>query len=100
MSTIPWWERVAMWLTARIGSFGVEVLSGLAFATGAETLELLPGGTWLERLAGKAVVATVGSFYYERKVDPNGFSWADVLQRMVGILVGLACWLGVLSLVR
>jgi hypothetical protein len=30
------------------------------------------------------------SFAYETKLDANGFSWSDVGQREVGILLGLA----------
>ncbi len=45
----------------------------------------------LARDTGAAVVlADVVSVFYEAVIDRNGWSWGDVGQRQVGILIGIA----------
>lgn len=36
---------------------------------------------------GLGIVCTLMSLVYERYMDANGFSWKDILQRQVGIVV-------------
>jgi hypothetical protein len=57
-------------------------------SAGGATLML--GLAWLHPPAVRWVSALAVSLAYERFIDPHGFSWADVLQRlpaMVGVEV-------------
>lgn len=78
------WEIWAKWLTDRIGGFAVEVLGGILLATVAQ---FVLGGQLTQ-----ALVCTLVSCLYEGFLDPNGWNWADVLQRSVGIALGLGFW--------
>lgn len=78
------WETWAAWLTRRIGSFGVEVLSGVLLAT---VVQFAVDG-WRTQ----ALVSGCASGFYEEFIDPNRWSWPDFLQRAVGIALGLWGW--------
>ena len=78
------WEVWAKWLTDRIGGFALEILSGVLLATATHFV--------VDGLIPQALVSVLASLLYESFLDPNGFSWADVGQRAVGIAVGLAAW--------
>ncbi len=64
-------------------SLVTELLSGILCASAAQ---VLPGLT-LQLLAATALSAT-----YEAYVDKNGWSWLDLGQRSLGIVVGLVGW--------
>lgn len=64
-------------------SLVTELLSGMLCASAAQ---LLPGVAW------QLTVATIMSVGYEGLLDRNGWSWTDVGQRSLGIVVGLLLW--------
>ena len=78
------WEVWAQWLTERLGGFALEVLSGLLLAS---VVQFLVEGLFVQYL-----VASLASGIYEGFLDPNGWSWTDVGQRTIGILLGLGAW--------
>ena len=61
-----------------------EGLSGLLTASLAQ---VVGGQPW-----GPLIAAHALSVFYEARLDPNGWSMTDVLQREVGILIGLGVW--------
>ncbi len=67
-------------------SWITELLSGLCCA--AFGVILYP-----DNLLWIGVIATALSITYERFLDQNGWSWTDVAQRQVGILLGVALWI-------
>ena len=74
----------AQWVTARLGGFALEILSGLLLAS---VVQFLVDGLFVQYL-----IASLASGLYEGFVDPNGWSWADVGQRTIGIIAGLLAW--------
>jgi hypothetical protein len=69
-------------------SWLVELLSGLVTVSVAIFAAFLCRYLW-----GLALVATILSLFYEKYIDGNGFDWDDVLERQIGILVGVVlCW--------
>ncbi len=68
-------------------SWVVELLGGAAITGFAYLL------SWMASLdlplLAAGLAATAASVVYELSIDSNGWSWADVGQRQVGILVGL-----------
>lgn len=84
----PFWYR---WPASR--SWLVELGGGLVAAALAQ-LPYLLGVAWYSDLLA-FVVATALSLIYERWIDRNGFSWADVGQRSPWIAIGLvlAAWI-------
>jgi len=78
------WEVWAQWLTERLGGFALELLSGILLAS---VVQFFVDGLFAEYL-----VCTLASGMYEGFIDPNGWSWTDLGQRTVGILLGLGVW--------
>lgn len=78
------WEVWAAWLTERLGGLALELLSGILLASVVQFL--------VDGLGGQAAVCAVASALYEGLLDPNGWSWVDVGQRAIGILLGLGAW--------
>ena len=84
----PFWYA---WPASR--SWLVELGGGLLAAALAQ-LPYVAGVAWYSDV-GAIVVATALSFVYERWIDRNGFSWADIGQRSPGILLGVLIGAGV-----
>jgi hypothetical protein len=74
------WYRWSSWTVELLGGAGLTVLAYLVSCAASLTLPLLAAG----------LAATAGSVVYELSVDSNGWSWADVGQRQLGVLAGLA----------
>lgn len=68
-------------------SWQVELASGLA-VIGIIFLIVLASHVWW----GLAIVGLIFSVFYEGKLDANGWSWKDVLQRCAGLAVGIGIW--------
>jgi len=66
-------------------SIVVELLSGVLLVG----ICLLWTGGLVPGAAGTALLVSV---IYEKFFDPNGWSWGDVVQRGLGIALGLALW--------
>lgn len=96
MTTLPpkpsWFRIVYTWLGSRTffawPSWVTELLSGVVFLLLTVVIQ-----HYLSTRVALFVIATVGSLLYEWKLDPNGWSDKDVMQREVGIIVAFfALW--------
>ena len=76
----PFWYRL---IPAWAPSWLVELVSGLLAVAAVRLALLLPLGLIV------LVLATIINVAYELKLDPHGWSWLDVGQREVGVLVGV-----------
>jgi hypothetical protein len=63
----------------------VAELAGGLFLVALVTVVVLLAHGWVALL----LLATAGSLAFELKLDPSGFKWLDVLERELGILVGV-----------
>jgi hypothetical protein len=108
---LNWWAWLPTWaqrLLAAIPSPVVEAASGVfTFAFGWACAWLCWRSEWwiggaevpLHSFAGATVslfFAHVLSAAYEALMDPNGWEWADLIQREVGIFLAAAAWWWVL----
>lgn len=73
---------VPAWLDKLLPSWAIEILGGIV------ALLIIWAMVWLAQWWwGLALDATGLSLLYERMIDPNGFSWSDMAQREVPIVV-------------
>ncbi len=77
---------VPPWLADQ-DSWVIELASGALTVVLVLLIALLARFWW-----GLAIAATGFSLFYEREEDPNGFSWTDVAQRSVGIILAIVAW--------
>jgi hypothetical protein len=91
-----WWDRLPRWAQAvltGLGSWGTEMLGGLALSLGlcmlARWLFGFPLGA---QLFAAAFVGLCASLFYESQLDPNGWSVVDIGQRACGQVLGLLIW--------
>lgn len=91
----PVWERWPSWLVELASGVGCAALAQIGAVVAASVMP----HAWLVVLAAhvpfgvfEALIATAISCVYERAFDRNGWSWSDVGQRSVGIIIGLVLW--------
>jgi len=65
-------------------SIVTEIVSGLLLAFALAVVVLILHG-WIML----AILATVASIFYELRLDPNGWDVTDVVEREIGIVLGV-----------
>ncbi len=90
-----WWDRLPRWAQAVLtwlGSWGTEMLGGLALSLLLCLGAKLVGFSEAAQLGGATLVGMVISVLYENFVDSNGWDPVDVGQRACGQVLGLIVW--------
>jgi hypothetical protein len=75
----PTW--LSAWMAAH--SLVTEIVGGLVLAGAVAGLLALAGA---QPSLVVLILASAGSYLYETKLDPSGWSWKDVGQRELGII--------------
>jgi hypothetical protein len=86
--TLPRWLNPPFWWAWTFP--GASLLIEFAGGTVLATLVQPVGGA--HALVNRFLLATILSVFYEGELDRNGWSWADLGQRALGVALGLALW--------